>query len=176
MYLLVHFIYLEQARKSIQIKNINIVCYRRNKFGKLAEILKDYSFKSVKLEGKNISFADFCMLEKILSRQRKKLVSIGGVVEKLRAIKDEIEIARIKNACKITDKVFKNIIDLSAAEINNYEEIGLAYKIEELLVKNNSSGRSFDMIVAYDKNSSIPHYSPRKIKIKKRFDTYGFWM
>ena len=166
LYLLVHFIYLEQARKSIQIKNINIVCYRRNKFGKLAEILKGYSFKSVKLEGKNISFADFSRLEKILSRQSKKLVSIGGVVEKLRAIKDEIETARIKNACKITDKVFKNIIDLSIAEINNYEEIELAYKIEELLVKNNSSGRSFDMIVAYDKNSSIPHYSPRKVKIK----------
>ncbi len=166
LYLLVHFIYLEQARKSIQNKNISIVCYQRNKFINLAEILKGYSFKSVSLEGKNISFADFRKLEKILSKQNKRLVSVGGVVEKLRAVKEETEIASIKNACKITDKVFKNIINFSASKINNYEEIELAYRIEELLIKNNSSGKSFDTIVAYDKNSSMPHYSPHKVKVK----------
>jgi len=181
LYLLVNFIYLEQAKKSIKNKKINIICYRRDKFKKLAEILEGYNFKSVKIEGRNISFTDFCKLEKIMSKQGKKLVSVDGVVERLRLVKDEIEISKIKNACSITDKVFKNIINLGASEINNYEEIELAYKIEEFLVKNNSSGRSFDIIVSYDKNSSIPHYSPRKIKIKEglilmdfgcRFDNY----
>lgn len=166
LYLLVHFIHLEQARKSIRNKKINIICYQRNKFVSLARILKGYSFKSVSLDGKNISFADFHKLEKILSKQGKRLVGISGVVEKLRAVKEKTEIVSIKNACKITDKVFKSIMNFSVSKINNYEEIELAYKIEELLIKNNSSGKSFDIIVAYDKNSSMPHYSPRKVKIK----------
>jgi len=167
LYLLVHFIYLEQAKKSIPLKNINIICYRKNKFGKLAEILEGYSFKSLNLDGKNISFADFNRLEKLLSEQSKKLASIEGIIEKLRVIKDVIEISSIRKACRIADKVYQDIINLSASEIKTYEEIELAYKMEELMIKNNSSGKSFDTIVAYDKNSSIPHYIPGKMKIKK---------
>jgi Xaa-Pro aminopeptidase len=165
LYLLVSFIYLEQAKKSVQIKNINFVCYQQGKFKKLAEILEGYNFKFVKVEGSNISFADFCKLEKILSKQGKRLISIDGVVENLRTVKDEVEISKIKNACKITDKVFGSIINSGAASINKLSEIELACRIEELLVKSNSEGRSFDTIVAYDKNSSIPHYSPQKIKV-----------
>ena len=181
IHLLVNFIYLEQAKKSIQIKNINVVCYQRDKFKKLAEILEGYNFKSVKIEGRNISFTDFCKLEKMLSKQSKKPVSIDGVVERLRLIKDEIEIAKIRNASSITDKVFGSIINSDAASINKLSEIELACRIEELLVKSNSEGRAFDTIVAYGKNSSMPHYYPRKIKIKEglilmdfgcRFDNY----
>ncbi len=167
LYLLVHFIYLEQAKKSIHIKNITIVCCRKNKFSKLAEILEGYSFKRLELDGKKISFADFNRLEKLLSEQNKKLASIEGMIEKLRAIKDESEISSIRKACRIADKVYQDIINLSASEINKYKEIELAYKMEELMIKNNSSGKSFDTIVAYDKNSSIPHYIPGKTKIKK---------
>jgi len=167
LYLLVHFIYLEQAKKSIHIKNINIVCCRKNKFGRLAEILEGYSLKSLELNGKNISFADFNRLEKLLSEQSKKLASTEGMIEKLRVIKDEIEITSIRKACRIADKVYQDIINLNASEINTYKEIELAYKIEDLMIKNNSNGKSFDIIVAYDKNSSIPHYIPGKTKIKK---------
>jgi len=167
LYLLVHFIYQEQAKKSINIKNIKIVCCRKNKFGKLAEILEGHSFKSLKLNGKNISFADFNRLEKLLLEQSKKLAGIEGVIEKLRVIKDEIEITSIRKACRIADKVYQDIIDPDASEINTYKEIELACRMEELMIKNNSGGKSFDIIVAYDKNSSIPHYIPGKTKIKK---------
>ena len=166
LYLLVNFIYLEQARKSIQNKNVNIVCCKKDKYRKLAKILEDYSFNSIGVEGKNISFTGFLKLEKLLSGQGKRLVSIDGVVENLRTVKDKVEISKIKNACKITDKVFGSIINSSAASIEKLSEIELACRIEELLVRNNSEGRSFDTIVAYEKNSSMPHYSPQKIKVK----------
>ena len=166
IHLLVNFIYLEQARKSVKNKNLNITCYKKNKFRELVKILEDYSFSSIGVEGKNISFTGFRKLEKLLSGQGKKLVSIDGVVENLRTVKDKVEISKIKNACKITDKVFGSIINSGAASINKLSEIELACRIEELLVKSNSEGRSFDTIVAYDKNSSMPHYSPQKIKVK----------
>ena len=166
IHLLVNFIYLEQARKSVKNKNLNIACYKKNKFRELAKILEDYSFNSIGIEGKNINFTGFRKLEKLLSGQGKRLVNIDGVVENLRTVKDEVEISKIKNACKITDKVFKDIISSGAALINKLSEIELACRIEELLVKSNSEGRAFDTIVAYGKNSSMPHYSPQKIKVK----------
>lgn len=166
IHLLVNFIYLEQARKSAKNKNLNIACYKKNKFGELVKILEDYSFRSIGVEGKNINLTGFRKLEKLLSGQGKKLVNIDGAVENLRTVKDEFEISKIKNACKITDKVFGSIINSGAAAINKLSEIELACRIEELLVRNNSEGRSFDTIVAYEKNSSMPHYSPQKIKVK----------
>lgn len=166
IHLLVNFIYLEQARKSAKNKNLNITCYKKNKFRELAKILEDYSFSSVGVEGKNISLTGFRKLEKLLSANSKRLVNIDGLVENLRIVKDEFEISKIKNACKITDKVFGSIINSGASAINKLSEIELACRIEQLLVKSNSEGRSFDTIVAYGKNSSMPHYSPQKIKEK----------
>ncbi|MFZ3106070.1 MAG: Xaa-Pro peptidase family protein, partial [Candidatus Hydromicrobium sp.] len=166
IHLLVNFIYLEQARKSVKNKNLNIACYKKNKFRELAKILENYNFRCIGVEGKNISFTGFRKLEKLLSGQGKKLVSIDGVVENLRTVKDKVEISKIKNACKITDKVFGSIINSGAASINKLSEIELACRIEELLVKSNSEGRAFDTIVAYGKNSSMPHYSPQKIKVR----------
>lgn len=166
LYLLVSFIYLEQARKSVQIKDINVVCYQRDKFKKLAKILENYSFSSIGIDAKNISLAGFRKLEKSLAGQGKRLVSIDGAVENLRIVKDKLEISKIKNACKITDKVFGSIIGSGAAAVNKLSEIELAFKIEELMVKSNSEGRAFDTIAAYGKNSSMPHYSPQKIKVR----------
>ncbi len=165
IYLLVHFIYLEQAKKSIKNKNINIICFGKDKFKKLAEILKDYKSRSVAVEDKNISFADYSKLEKILSGQGKKLIGTSEAVERLRVVKDDIEISRIKKACKITDKAFKSLLNSDIHRIDKLSEVELALRIEELLIENNSSGSSFDIIVAYGKNSSMPHYSPQKIKI-----------
>jgi len=166
IHLLVSFIYSEQAKKSVDNKNINIVCCRNDIYMKLIEILGNYNIKTVGIEGDNISFKDFSRLKKMLTDQNKKLIDISGSVEKLRTVKDQIEIFKIKEACKITDKVFKNIIDSGASTVNNLSEIELALKIEELLVKNGSEGKSFDIIVAYGSNSSMPHHLPQNIKSK----------
>jgi Xaa-Pro aminopeptidase len=164
IYLLVNFIYLEQAKKSIGNKKINIVCIRDDKYEKTAEILVDYNIKSAAVEGDNIIYKDFCRLEKVLSSQNKKLVDMSGAVEKLRLIKDQSEISIIKKACKINDKVFKRIIKSGACGIRGLSEIELAFKMEELMVREGSEGKSFDIIVAYGENSSMPHHNPQNKK------------
>jgi len=165
LHLLVNLIYLEQSRKSIKNKNINIICCRKDKFKTLAEILENYYSRLLGFEGMNINFSDFCKLEKILSKQNKKLINIDGIVEKLREVKDKTEINKIRDVCRITDKVFNSLINSSGYNINKLSEIELAYKIEELFIKNGSDGRSFDTIVAGGKNSSMPHYLPGKLKL-----------
>lgn len=166
LYLIVNFIYLEQAKKSIKNSNINVVCYKKDKFKKLSDILEGYNLKKIGIEGKSISFSDFRRLEKILSVRGKKLLSSDGIVEKLRAIKDESEILKIKEACNITDKAFKILLDQGVHEVAGLTEIELAFHLEELMVRNGSRGRSFDIIAAYGKNSSMPHYSPQDTGIK----------
>ena len=166
IYLLVSFIYFEQAKKSIGNKKINIVCCRNDKYEKLNEILGNYNIRSVGAEGNNINYSDFLKLDKLLSRQKKNLIEKSGTVEELRLIKDRYEISNIKSACKITDKVFKSVVRTGASTVRDLSEIELALKIEGLLVKNGSDGRSFEIVAAYDGNSSMPHYFPKDIKLK----------
>jgi Xaa-Pro aminopeptidase len=107
---------------------------------------------------------DFCRLERLLASQDKNLVDTSGTVERSRLIKDQSEISKIKKACKITDKVFEKIIRSDAFEIRDLSEMELAIKVEELMVREGAEGKSFEIIVAYGKNSSMPHYNSQNIK------------
>ncbi len=166
LYLLVNSIYLEYSRKSVKNKGINIICCHKDKYEELGDILKNYDSKFVGFEGGGISFSNFYKLKKVLSGQEKSLINVEGMIEGLRAIKDTGEISVIKNACRITDKTFNSLVSEGKSAINELSEMELALKIEELLVSNGSNGKSFDIIVAYGKNSSMPHYYPQNSKSK----------
>ena len=172
LYLIISPLYIEYAKKSVNesIENkdieINIVCYKKDRFKKLSDILEGYSYNTVGVEGKNISYTDFKKLEKILSRQGKKIKNCDGIVEVLRELKDESEISKIKKACNIADKAFASIVKEGAHRIAGLTELELAFYIEELMIKNKSEGKSFDIIAAYGENSSMPHYIPGNKRIK----------
>jgi Xaa-Pro aminopeptidase len=165
LYLLTNFLYIEDAKQSV-IDGINIIRYQKGRFKKFGELLEGFDFKYIYTESKNISFQDAIRLKEVLSGQGKKLKIKDGLVESLRVIKDKYEISKIKKACVITDNAFQDILESGVKLFKNLSEIELAFHIEKLMVKNKASGKSFDIITAYDKNSSMPHYSPQEIKLK----------
>jgi Xaa-Pro dipeptidase len=79
-------------------------------------------------------------------------------------IKDETEIRFIKNACKISDKIIKKIPDILQIGLKEYE---LAAEIEYLMIKNGADKPAFETISSFGKNSSQPHYSHGKNKLKE---------
>jgi len=166
LYLLVNFIHLEQARKSIYNSKIKIIQYFKGKYEKLSEILRNYNVKAVGIEGKNIAYSDFVKLEKILSLKGSKLVSLEDLVENLRAVKDDNEITKIKKACEITDNAYSNLLSLKSSDIFKFSEIELMHEIEKWLINSGSDGKSFDIIVASNENSSAPHHISSRKKIK----------
>ena len=84
--------------------------------------------------------------KKILEMYKvNSLVETEGIVEKQREIKDEEEIANIKQACKITDDCFeylKKYIKIGMKEIE------IAEAIERYFKNNGADGLAFDTIVA----------------------------
>jgi Xaa-Pro aminopeptidase len=172
IYLLVHFIYFEQAKKTVIPKNIKIIQYLRDKNKKLVEIIKDYNLRNIVIEGQNISYDSFQSLQDILSAEIKektarklKLLSVSGIVENLRMIKDEFELSNLEKACSITDRVFNQISKLKLAELKSLTEIELAYKVEIGTVKYGSEGKSFDYVIASNNSSALPHYTVSNKKI-----------
>jgi len=166
IYLLVHYIYFEAAKKSILPKNVKIIKYYTEKYKKLSEILSSYKIKNIAIEGDNISFTGFSTLKEILTKTGKNLVSKTGIVENLRIVKDEIELANIQKACSISDKIFSQITAMKSLEIKSFSEIELAFEIERKSIKHGSSGKSFNYVIANNSASSLPHYEAKNKNIK----------
>jgi len=166
-YLLVNFIYYEEAKKNINNPNIEVLLYKNNRFKKLVEIVKNLNSKSIAIEGTEIDHISYTKLEGMLGKIGNKLTYKYGLVEDMRMIKDGSEIEDIKKACRITDKVFEEILNLSQDQIKRSSEIELGLEIERLMIKNGGNGRSFDFVIASGKGSSMPHYVAGHRKIEK---------
>lgn len=166
IYLLVHFIYFEAAKKSVLLKNIKIIEYYKEKYKKLSEIISGHKIKNVSIEGNNLSFEDFSNLNSIIVKTGKILTSKTRIVEGLRIIKDTIEIENIRKACNISDRVFSQVTATNSLKIKSFSEIGFAFEIERKSIDFGSSGKSFNYVVANNSASSLPHYEAENRNIE----------
>jgi Xaa-Pro aminopeptidase len=85
------------------------------------------------------------------------LIPLGRVVEQLRMIKDEAEIALLARACAITCEAFEALLPAIALGQTERE---LAVLLERAMVDRGAEGLAFDTIVASGPNGAIPHHSP----------------
>lgn len=162
--LFTHFIHFEQAGRAVSAKDTRIIKFLSQKFNKLSEILLGMDLKYCGVEGNNISHDNFLKIQVVLKEAGIEIINTPGLVEGLRLIKDKYEIETIKKSCEITREVFELVLKKSPANIMELSEIGLAFEIEADMIKKGASGRSFDLVIANNEASSLPHYNPsRKI-------------
>ncbi|MBB6217452.1 Xaa-Pro aminopeptidase [Anaerosolibacter carboniphilus] len=79
-----------------------------------------------------------------------------GILEELRIIKTEEEGDRLREAAKLADKVFEELVHFIRPGM---QEKDIKVRIEELFMKMGADGLSFEPIVASGPNSSKPHYN-----------------
>jgi Xaa-Pro aminopeptidase len=77
-----------------------------------------------------------------------------GLVERLRAVKDEDELAAIKRACEITDRMFERLID---ERFVGRTERDVAWTIGDLFRDEGADQVAFESIVASGPNAARPH-------------------
>jgi Xaa-Pro aminopeptidase len=77
-----------------------------------------------------------------------------GLVERLRAVKDEQELASIKHACEIADRVYER---LTEERFVGRTERDVAWTIEQLFHDEGGESIAFETIVAAGPNAARPH-------------------
>jgi Xaa-Pro aminopeptidase len=77
-----------------------------------------------------------------------------GLVEQLRAVKDEEELASIKRACGIADRVYERLVD---ERFIGRTERDVAWTIEQLFHDEGGEALAFETIVASGPNAARPH-------------------
>lgn len=78
-------------------------------------------------------------------------------------IKDEGELERIKRACEIADRAFKDVLGAFKEGMTENEA---AAELEYRMRKFGASGTSFDTIMAFGEGSSVPHHETGSRKLK----------
>jgi Xaa-Pro aminopeptidase len=89
----------------------------------------------------------------------------SGLVEALRAVKDEGELDALRRACRITDRVYERLAD---ERFVGRTERNVAWKIAELFHDEGAHRVGFETIVASGTNAARPHARATNRKIEAR--------
>jgi len=93
-----------------------------------------------------------------------ELVPTEGLVEGLRRVKDEGEVARMAAAAAVADQALAAVRHLLAEGIT---EAGFALALDSEIRRLGASGNSFDTIVASGPNGAKPHASPTGRRVEE---------
>jgi Xaa-Pro aminopeptidase/Xaa-Pro dipeptidase len=86
-----------------------------------------------------------------------------GLVERLRAVKEHEELAAIRRACEITDRMFER---LTEEPFIGRTELDVAWTIEQLFHEEGADSLAFESIVASGPNAARPHARATKREIR----------
>lgn len=94
----------------------------------------------------------------------KRFIDVSASISECRRIKNENELNKLREAAKIASEAFEKFTEKLREGMTERE---LAAEVAHEMMLLGASGPSFDTIVAFGKNSSMPHYSPQNTKLKK---------
>lgn len=147
-FLLTDFRYLEQA--AAQAPEFQVVKIGNEPFKTLAEL--DQGIEVLGFEGDFVTFEEYGKLEQNFARTR--LVSRPELVNHLRSVKEPSEIELIREAVRIADDAFSEILQFISV---GQTEAEIALHLEFSMRQAGASGPSFDFIAASGWRSAMPH-------------------
>lgn len=149
--------YYHSAKNFLEPKGITVI------EGAGHEILKqkiaELKIKKMGIDYTNTSLSNFNNMLKL----GVNLIDASRDLEKTMTIKRDDEIALIKKACEIAEQSFLDVLKFVKVGVTERE---IANELEYLFKKYGASKTSFDTIVAFGENASVPHHetSDRKLK------------
>ena len=93
-----------------------------------------------------------------------ELVPAGGLVERLRAVKDEEELAAMRAAAAVADRAYERLREDGLVGRTERE---VARSIVRFLEDQGADEASFPLIVAAGAHGALPHASPRDVEIQR---------
>ncbi|MGI0080513.1 MAG: M24 family metallopeptidase [Nitrososphaerales archaeon] len=154
---------LEESIARSDPRGIEIYAFKDSK--KCQEKLKESAGKNVKTIGLNfsqLSMTSFNLIKSLF--KGAKMVDVGAAIASARAIKDESEVEAIQKACHIASRVYRKVPGLLKDGITeSHVAAEMAYEMQRA----GGSGVSFPSIIAFGKNSALPHYTAGGARLKK---------
>lgn len=139
-------------------RNFNTILFKDRK--ELAILLNKALGKKIGIDHEMTSMAHFKRTKKLL--RVRKFVDISDSLNKLRSVKTDKEIRKIKEACIITEEIISKVAK-SVKEGQSEKEIAKKLDMQAL---SSSEGHAFPTIVAAGRNSATPHHIAGSAKLR----------
>lgn len=143
------FRYTEQA--AAQAQGFEIVKNTSHIFDEVVNLAEKEQLENLAFEELHVSFADYSLLEEITPCE---LIPVAGLIEELREVKDEEEVALIQKACAIADEGFQHVLEIIKPGMT---EIEVANQLDFFMRSKGATSVSFETIVASGVRSAMPH-------------------
>lgn len=125
----------------------------------LLSILAEQLDGPIGFESEHVSYASW----QTLGEKGLELVPRAGLVERLRAVKDEDELEKMRLAAKVTSGAFEKLAQEGFVGRTEHE---LAWRMTELFQELGAEGGAFSTIVAAGPNAARPHSEPGERRIE----------
>ena len=159
IYLLTDSRYTEQAQKECpSCKIIDRAGPMGEAVAKLLQKLK--SVRTLTVE-KSTSLAEF---EQLKTAVKARLRTVANLVETVRSVKDESEIAAIRSAAAVSAKALEQTLPFIKPGVTESELAGVL----DLQIRKLGARNGFETIVAFGPNGSRPHHQPSKRRLRKK--------
>ncbi|WP_040951369.1 M24 family metallopeptidase [Gorillibacterium massiliense] len=147
---LTDFRYTEQAAE--QVRDFSIVMHKPAVIETVKELLDAAKIKRLAFEQGDLIYGTY--LDYSAKLGDITLIPTSNLVEGLRDIKDEEEIAVLEEAADLADKTFTHILGYLKPGITEWD---VALEMEMFMRKNGAASSSFDTIIASGERSALPH-------------------
>lgn len=147
------FRYIDQATE--QCVGFEVVNQSGSFLDTLTARLQSAGVKTLAFEQDYLTYgevASYRVLEKQVTGL--KLVPVSNVVETLRILKDQSEVALMQKAADIADAAFEHILGFVRPGLTEQE---VALELETFMRRQGATGPSFETIIASGWRSSLPH-------------------
>ena len=150
------FRYVEQAGRQSPDFRVERIASGLAWFPKLASEL---GVTRVGFESQQMTYSTHTAFQKAIEdaegSEKPEMVSTAGIVEKLRAFKDEDELKLLARAIEIGDEAFELVAPTIEAGITERE---IAWELEKAMRERGAEKIGYDIIVAAGANGALPHH------------------
>ncbi|AIF66772.1 M24 family metallopeptidase [Terribacillus saccharophilus] len=143
------FRYIEQATE--QAPDFEIIEHKQSIIQEAAAQLLKEGAQQAGFEHEDVTFA---LYQQFQNAVHADLIPSSGLIEELRLIKSEAELAIMKTAAEIADAAYTHILTFVKPGM---KEIEVSNELEFFMRKQGATQSSFDTIVASGYRSALPH-------------------
>jgi Xaa-Pro aminopeptidase len=151
-----------QVKEFFLDKNIE-VCTGVHFLKTILEILNKNNSKEIVIDPKYMTAKDFILVSEKLNQANIKVEKKMGMLDCVRMVKEDEEIANLKKACKIVSEVCNTVRKELKVGLS---ELDVHFRILELFAINHVK-ESFTPIIAFGKNSANPHHRSSNKKLAR---------
>ncbi len=160
--------YIEAAENAIRDAAVIPVGNGRSYSDIINQILTAHKIRTVGFEDEYMSYREY---KKYSDKLQGELIPAQELFNGLRAVKDETELKIMREAQRIAEKSFNDVLGIISTDITEKE---FAAELLYRFLKNGAEDKGFDTIAVSGKKSSMPHGVPGDNKIEKGFFTVDF--